>query len=161
MCFYGFIIIRLIVVVWGINLFSSFLFPLLYLLVFPFSSSPLLVVYGSILSHVSMLAGSRGGELKNPHLHLYLHITSPIDRCSFAYSANFMAAGSRVSAIEHSCPVFGVYILHPKLWWSTIRPQTPRTHKPNSTYDDYVWPSQLFIISRVFKVSRVHGLQGS
>jgi hypothetical protein len=57
--------------------------------------------------------------------------------------------------------VFGVYILHPKLLCSTIRPQTPRTRKPASTYDDSVCPTCLSILSRVFKVSRVHALPGS
>jgi hypothetical protein len=109
-----------------------------FLLVFPFCSSPLLCVFGSILCHVSVLVGSRGGELTNRHLHLYLHITSPTDRRSFAYLANFMNAGSRIGAIELWCPVFGVYILHPKLRCSTIRPRTPRTRKPDSTYDDSV-----------------------
>jgi hypothetical protein len=97
---------------------SPFLFPLLnllyyvFLVLFPFCSSPLLCVSGSILGHVSVLAGSRGGELTNRHLHLYLHITSLTDRRSFAYLANFMNAGSRIGAIELWCPVFGVYILH-------------------------------------------------
>jgi hypothetical protein len=100
MFFYGFIIIRLSVVVWGIKLFSPFLFPLLYLPIFSFFSSPLLSVFGSILSCVSMLVGSRDGELKNPHVHLYLHNTIPTDRRSFAYLANFMVPGSRVGAIE-------------------------------------------------------------
>jgi hypothetical protein len=80
--------------------------------VFPFSSSPLLCVFGSILSRVSVLTGSQGGKLKNPHLHLYLHITSLTDCRLFAYLANFMNAGSRIGAIELWCPVFRVYILH-------------------------------------------------
>jgi hypothetical protein len=73
---------------------------LLNLPVFPFCSYPLLCVSGSILCHVYVLAGSRCGELTNRHLHLYLHITSPTDRRSFAYLANFMNAGSRIGVIE-------------------------------------------------------------
>jgi hypothetical protein len=73
---------------------------LLNLLIFPFCSYPLLCVSGSILCHVSVLAGSRCGELTNHHLHLYLHIMSLTDRRSFAYLANFMNAGSRIGAIE-------------------------------------------------------------
>jgi hypothetical protein len=85
------------------------------LTVFPFSSSPLLSVSGSILSRISMLAGSRGGGLRNS-ISIYIFTSRVLtDRRSFPYLANFMAAGSLVGAIELSCPVFGVYILHPKL----------------------------------------------
>jgi hypothetical protein len=63
---------------------------------------------GSILSCVSMLAGSQGGKLTNPHLHIYLHIMSPTNLHSFAYLANFMNAGSQIGTIK-----LGVYILHP------------------------------------------------
>jgi hypothetical protein len=41
-----------------------------------------------ILSHISMIAGSCGGRLKDPHLHLDPHITSPTERHSFPYLAN-------------------------------------------------------------------------
>jgi hypothetical protein len=106
-------------------------------------------------------SGFPGRELTNHHLHLYIHIMSPTDHRSFAYFANFMDAGSRTSVIGLWCPVFGVYILHPKLRCSTIRPQSPRTCKPDSTYDDSVCPTCLSILSQVFKVSRVHALPSS
>jgi hypothetical protein len=77
---------------------------------------------GSILGLVSLLVGFRGGELTNPHLHLYIHIMSPTDRRSFAYLANFMNAYSRIGAIKLWCPVLGAYILHSKLQCSTIQP---------------------------------------
>jgi hypothetical protein len=44
---------------------------------------------------------------------------------------------------------------------SAIRPQTPRIRNHASTYDDSVCPTCLSILSRVFKVSRVHALPGS
>ena len=106
MFFYGFIIIRLSVVVWGIKLFSPFLFPLLYLLIFPFSSSPLLSLSCSILSHISMIAGSQGDGLIDPHLHLYPHITILIDHCSFPYLANFMFAVVGAGAFKLCCCLF-------------------------------------------------------
>jgi hypothetical protein len=77
-----------------------------YLPLFPFSCSPLLSLSGYILSRLSMIAGSRVGGLTDLHLHLYPHITSPTDRRSFPYLANFMAAVSGVGAIELSCRLF-------------------------------------------------------
>ena len=93
---------------------SPFLFPLLYLPIFPFSSSPLLSLYGSILSHISMIASSWVSRLTDPHLHLYPHITSLTDFRSFPYLANFMATVSGVGAIELSCLVLRDIHLAPK-----------------------------------------------
>jgi hypothetical protein len=73
---------------------------ILNLPIFPFCSYPPLCVFGSILCHVSVLAGSWCGELTNHHLHLYLHITILTDLHSFSYLANFMNAGSQIGAIE-------------------------------------------------------------
>jgi hypothetical protein len=101
----------------------SLSFPYSILTIFPFSSSPLLSLSGSILSRISMIVGSQVGGLTDPHLHLYPHITSPTDRRSFPYLANFMAAGSRVGAIELSCPVFCDIHLAPKT--SVIYNSTP------------------------------------
>jgi hypothetical protein len=85
-----------------------------YLPLFPFSCSPLLSLYGYILSRLSMIAGSQVGRLTDPHLHLYPHITSPTDRRSFPYLANFMAAVSGVGAIELSCRLFRHIHVAPK-----------------------------------------------
>ena len=50
MSFYGFIVMRLCVVVWAIKFFSPFLFPLLNLLVFPFCSSSIMCFWFHNLS---------------------------------------------------------------------------------------------------------------
>jgi hypothetical protein len=93
---------------------SPFLFPPLYLPIFPLSSSPLLSLSGSILSHIFMITGSRVGGLADAHLHLYRHIMSPTDHRPFQYLANYLTVGSRVSAIELLCPVFRHIHLAPK-----------------------------------------------
>jgi hypothetical protein len=93
---------------------SPFLFPPLYLPIFPLSSSPLLSLSGSILSRISMITASRVGGLADAHLHLYLHIMSPTDHRPFQYLANYLTTGSRVSAIEHLCPLFRHIHLAPK-----------------------------------------------
>jgi hypothetical protein len=66
---------------------------------FSFCSFAMLCVYGSILSHVSVSAGSRCGELKNRYLHLCLHIMFLNNR-HLAYLANFMNVASRIGFIE-------------------------------------------------------------
>jgi hypothetical protein len=66
-----------------------------------FSSSRLLSLFGYILSRLYMIVGSRVGELIDLHIHLYPHITSMNDRCSFP---------SEVGAIELCCYFF--YDIH-------------------------------------------------
>jgi hypothetical protein len=56
---------------------------------------------------------------------LYRHIMSPTDRSSFQHLANYLSAGSRLSANEILCPMFRdihvahnisvIYILHQTL----------------------------------------------
>jgi hypothetical protein len=61
------------------------------LALFPFSSSHVLSLYGYILSRLSMIVGYNIGGMTYLHLHLYPHVTNPIDHCSFPYISNFMA----------------------------------------------------------------------
>jgi hypothetical protein len=74
------------------------------------------------------------------------------DRRSVAYLASFMDVASRIGAIELWQLVFSVYILHPELSFSTIRPHTPRTRNRASSCDEFVYPTYLSILSRVFKI---------
>jgi hypothetical protein len=105
-----------------------------------------------------VLVGSWGGELKNPHLHLYIHIMIPIDCRLFAYLANFMNAGSRIGAIKIWCSMFGVYILDPKLWWIYNSTQYSSNCKPESTYDDlFNRPAFLYLVES----SNFHGFMDS
>jgi len=169
MCFYHLIIIILSVFVWGIKFFSPFFFPLLYSLIFPFSYSPLLSLFVSILSRIYMIMGSWVGGLTDPHLHLYSHITSPTDCHSFPYLANFMNTGSQVGTIKLSCLVFRdihispktfvIYNLTPKssnsqaslyLRWVCL---SPSNHPAFSYLVDYSPP----IVTDLW----VHGLSGS
>ena len=99
-----------------------------YLPIFPFSSSHLLSLSGSILSRISMIAGSRVGGLTDPHLHLYPHMMSLTNRRSFPYLANFMAMVSQVGIIELSFLVFHDIHIAPKT--SMIYNSTP--HSSNS-----------------------------
>jgi hypothetical protein len=108
-----------------------------------------------------VLAGSRNRELTNRYLHLYLHIMIPTDRRSVAYLANFMNTAWRIGVIELWQLMFGVYILHPELLCSTIRPRSPRTCNLASAYDEFVCLTYLSILSQVFKVLRVHAFPGS
>jgi hypothetical protein len=67
---------------------------------------------------------------------LYRHIMSPTDRSSFQHLANYLSAGSRLSANEILCPMFRdihvahnismIYILHQTLPSFTIRPHFPQ-----------------------------------
>jgi hypothetical protein len=95
-------------------LVSPFVFHSLYLTIFPLSSSHLLFLCGSILSHISMITTSRVGEFVDSHLHLYLPIMSPIDHGPFQYLANYLTTGSRASTIKHLCPLFHHIHLAPK-----------------------------------------------
>jgi len=51
--------------------------------------------------------------------------------------------------------MFAIYILHPELPFSIIRPRTTQTQKRASSYDDFVYLTYLSILSQVFKVWRV------
>ena len=77
-----------------------------YLPLFPFSCSPLLSLSGYRLSFLSMIMGSQVGGLTDLHLHLYPHMTSPTDRRSFPYLANFMVMVLGAGAIEIYCCLF-------------------------------------------------------
>jgi hypothetical protein len=77
-----------------------------YLLIFPFYCSPLLSLYGYILSLLYMIVGFWAGGLTYIHLHLYPHMTSPTDSHSFPHLANFMAVVFGVGAIELCCCMF-------------------------------------------------------
>jgi hypothetical protein len=114
----------------------------IYLPLFPFSSSPLLSLSGSILSRLSMIAGSSVGGLTDPHLHLYPHITSLTDRRSFPYLANFMVAVSGVGVIELSCRLFCDIHLAPK-----------NSMIYNSTLDSSNSQASLYPGSQKFKAS--------
>jgi hypothetical protein len=45
------------------------------------------------------MGGCRVRGLTYLHLHLYLHMTNPTDRCSFPYLVNFMSA---VAGLAHT-----------------------------------------------------------
>jgi hypothetical protein len=93
---------------------SPFLFPPLYLLIFPLSSSPVLSLSGSILSRIFMIMASRVGGLEDAHLHIYLHTMTPTDHQSFQYLVNYLTTASRDSAIKLLFPLFGHIHLAPK-----------------------------------------------
>jgi hypothetical protein len=84
----------------------------------------------------------------------------PTDCRSVAYLARFMDVTSQICAIELCKIVFGVYILHQELSWSTIRPHTPWTCNLASACDEFVYPTYISILSRVFKVWRVDAFPG-
>jgi hypothetical protein len=88
-------------------------------------------------------------------------VVIPTDRRSVAYLTSFMDAASRIGAIKLWQLVFGVYILHPELSCSTIRPHTPRSRNRASACDEFVYPTYLSILSRVFKVWWVDAFPGS
>jgi len=62
-----------------------------------------------------MIVGSLVGGLIDAHLHIYPHITSPINHQSFPYLADFMTVVSGVGAIKVWCPVFCDIHLEPKI----------------------------------------------
>jgi hypothetical protein len=61
-----------------------------------------------------MIMGSQVGVLRDPHIHLYPHITSSTDHCSFPYLANFISMVSGVGTIELSCRLFRDIHISPK-----------------------------------------------
>ena len=66
-----------------IQFLTPFIFPLLYLVILPYFSSPLLSIYDSILSPMSMLTGSQTTERQISCPSISLHHES--NRTSFAF----------------------------------------------------------------------------
>jgi len=107
-----------------------------YLAIFPLSSSRVLSLSRYILSRLSLIMGSSVGGLTYLHIHLYLHMTNPTNRCSFPYLGQFYGHSCPVHAFELCCflfcdlrypslcslftvsntyvPCSDIYILHPK-----------------------------------------------
>jgi len=103
------------------------------LVLFTFSYSCVLWLSGYILSRLSMLTGSNVGGLTYLYLHLYNQMMNLADHCFFPYLANFMVAVARLAVTNSTSSCSLMYILHLKLPWSTILPQTLQTRKIHCT----------------------------
>jgi len=88
-------------------------------------------------------------------------VVIPTNSSSVSYLTNFMDADSQIGAIELWKLVFSVYILHLELSFSTIRPHTAQSHNRASACDEFVYPTLLSILNRVFKYWRVEAFSGS
>jgi hypothetical protein len=78
-----------------------------YLVLFPLSSSRVLSLCSYILSLLYMIAGCNVGLLTYLHLHLYPHMTNPINYCSFSYLVNFMTVILRRAYSKLDCRFSG------------------------------------------------------
>jgi len=91
----------------------------------------------------------------------HVFVVIPTDRRSVAYLASFVNVASRIGVIKLWKIVFGVYILHPELLCSTIRPRSPRTHNCASACHEFFYHTYLAILSGVSKVWLVDAFAGS
>jgi hypothetical protein len=88
-------------------------------------------------------------------------VVVPTDRRLVAYLASFVDAASRIGVIELWKLIFSVYIFHPEISCSTIRPRTSRTHNPASACNEFVYRTYLSILNLVFKVWWIDAFPGS